>query len=518
MVELTRTNEELRVRLQRIVTSLRQIVTPYIGQVYPLYENLDKALNRLESTKPVTKVGIYGALGSGKSTLMSALCGHELFPRANRSEIGGNETYAEVDLRHVAGQEPVLVVQALTRSKTIGAGASNICEWLKDENERWREQSKKPHYRRSTPPPGSLPFDPMRVEVEMPSFGNASHSEMEIHFTEVPPTHKGAAHLSTSQQTSMTDRWRTVESTLSCDAAFYVVDYTVLKREGEQNLFLEIQDGVNPKLLHYMKDRIFFIVNKADEQVYLKTGAESISEPTFTSLQETKSYVSHLVQQRLGFEPNDGQIVVCSALQGLYCRLIARDPHPNITRLYDFCECTKGSLYMQTVDATPEDALRSAARLTCNEIEKETGIQEVDTLLRIIDQNSGRIYLGSILGGLQHDLAQYQSVLDQAIPILKEESNMKADEKHSLEEELEFILDRFHMLTSAVQTMRMEMMTSFDVAWHDFWIQRLDEVERIFNGEVCAACMWGSRSGPEFGRLVCMPSHSLSNFFCVQSR
>mmetsp|Transcript_73569 Transcript_73569/g.129683 ORF Transcript_73569/g.129683 Transcript_73569/m.129683 type:complete len:795 (-) Transcript_73569:55-2439(-) len=483
MVELTRRNEELRVRLQRIVTGLRQIVKPYIGQVYPMYENIDKALKRLDSTKPVIKVGIYGAFGSGKSTLMSALCGHELFPRGNRSEIGDNETYADVSLRHVAGQEPVLVVQAVARSKTIGAGASAIYEWLKDENERWREQSKKPHYRRSTPPLGSLPFDPMRVEVEMPSFGDASHSEMEIHFTEVPPTYKGAAHLSKSQQTSITDKWRTVESTIACDAVFYVIDYTVLKGEREQNLFVEIQDALNPKLLHYMKDRIFFIINKADEQVYLKTGAESIAEPAFTSVQETKSYVSHFVQQRLGFEPKDGQIVVCSALQGLYCRLIARDPHPTIARLYNFCECTKGSLYMQTIDATPEHDLRSAARLTCGEIEQETGIHSVDALLRIIDQNGGRVYLGSILGGLQHDLAQYQSVLDQAIPILKEESNMKADEKHSLEQELEFILDRFHMITSAVQTMRMEMTSSFDVAWHDFWVQRLDEVERIFNGE-----------------------------------
>ena len=63
-----------------------------------------------------------------------------------------------------------------------------------------------------------------------------------------------------------------------------------------------------------------------------------VEDPEFPSVEAVKVHVAELVQQRFGFKPSEEQLVLCSALQALYCRILRNEPEPTIEQIYDFCE------------------------------------------------------------------------------------------------------------------------------------------------------------------------------------
>ena len=154
---------------------------------------------------------------------------------------------------------------------------------------------------------------------------------------------------------------------------------------------------------------------------------------------------------------------------------------------------TKGSLYMQTIDDKPEKDLRQFCKNTCGEAEVDTHILAVDEMLQRIDRKSEALYLSSIMAELRHFLIQYQSVLEQAGPILNEESSIKGEERDSLVQEWHSITDCFSGLTGALQSVHTETLKAYNLLWHQFWLARMNEIVMVFQGKVCvgqAAAEW----------------------------
>ena len=259
---------QIRESLVDLTAQLDRVVKPYVAQIYPLQETLKRISERLKCSHPVLKVGVFGPPGSGKSTLLGALCGNDLFPRNAAKPPDDCETYMLVRVRHAAMPAPVLVIDST--DQLLARGVNNVNARLREENEAWRQSRTRPSGGRSVTPPRMM-TDCLRIDSAFAAFAKGVNPEVALEFTEVPPGGK----LSNSKVSSIAHSFKTVETQFHWDVMVYVMDYADLGTEAEQGLFCEIVDEHNPRVMEHARDRVFFVVNKADEQVpsgrYLRT-------------------------------------------------------------------------------------------------------------------------------------------------------------------------------------------------------------------------------------------------------
>eukprot|EP01012_Entosiphon_sulcatum_P012934 TRINITY_DN18217_c0_g1_i2.p1 TRINITY_DN18217_c0_g1~~TRINITY_DN18217_c0_g1_i2.p1 ORF type:complete len:705 (-),score=114.52 TRINITY_DN18217_c0_g1_i2:268-2346(-) len=459
-------NDHVRHQIDDAVIELRKLCTPYVEHIVPLHNWLDSVGKTLNATPPLLNVFVLGPPKSGKSTLLNALLGSALLPVTDAEDA---EQFAPLEIVHMPGMQPLLKKAAT--GQHLAVTPSEIHHWLVEENKKWKAGAKPPH------------VFPMRLEVEVPVFGSAPFAETILNLVEG----NSASVLSKTTQTPRSSLYSIVHTSLHADVVFYCIPYPHLKTDAEPVIFKALSDQLNPNVVPMLNERLFFVVTQIDEVLAAEHKIPNIhtldKDPKFSSLEECRVYASNLIAKEFKFRVRPNQLALCSAHHALSSRIIrCQDPRPTVRQLYDYSELVHGSHYMQTIDDTPEAVLREACVNHSFVSEQNSGIKEVEDMLRIIDANSGRMLLCSAVTSALLHAQPYCSVLEQAIPLLQEETTRKADEHQALLDELDFVKRHLQTAVAELWLTIKEMRQGVADSWQEFWIMRLEELEAVLDG------------------------------------
>eukprot|EP00667_Euglena_gracilis_P003273 EG_transcript_3279 len=475
-MSLSEENDLCRRRLKAIAEALVAGAHPYFALFFPVHDHCARILTILQNYAAEVAVGVFGAPGTGRSTLLNALCGAELLPRAARDRRGeaDRETQLRVDVRPVS--QPSLLVPV--SNVPLADGLAEVARWLTEANRLLREARGRPAWDRGAP----RPPEHVRLDVALAAGTVVEGQELLVTLAEVPVN----ATLTTSSSFALLSKCQVVSTEWHWQAAICLVNYLALNSPAE--VFAGITDSLNPAALRAFQARLLVVVTHADDLIALETGASHAHRPagapTFCSIDAVQAHVARLARDRLGLELRPQQIVVGSAVHGLYCRLVGRaDTPPTVDQLYEYFELTNGSDYMQTIDSVKEADLRQFARQKAPEVVQLTGVPAVEQFVERVRRHSGAVFLHSACCALQHVAAGYASVLAQQATLLQEDIATKAEELASLEEEWRWVMDRLSAATSVLQGLRGELLKLYSLLWHDFWLSRMEEWGWVFDGK-----------------------------------
>eukprot|EP01006_Ploeotia_vitrea_P017686 TRINITY_DN48922_c0_g1_i1.p1 TRINITY_DN48922_c0_g1~~TRINITY_DN48922_c0_g1_i1.p1 ORF type:complete len:766 (-),score=96.15 TRINITY_DN48922_c0_g1_i1:155-2452(-) len=432
---------------------LQSMCSPFVDSVYPLQDNLRKVASKLNLLTPTLHIGIIGNDKAGKSTLINALSGCDMLPALPAN--------GRLEVRHRLCAEPVLLSQS--QKQSLAMEAEGVKTYL---TRNWEV--------------GTF----LQLDVTFPCFGKDQHlAELPPVFIEYPAGTKLSKCIRLSKTSYQCTEWSVL-----CDVVIYVIDYGLLKTDKEKTIFDDLLDPVNPSIVSNMTERMFFVVNRIDPLIAAETKTTNIHQPEdhtkFKDKEDLRHYVAMLINNTVGFRPQPVQIAVTSALNGLYSRIVQSRIHPpTVKQLYDFAEMVRGSGYMQTIDDLTDEDLQLECRGHSYTSEIESGIQEVEAQLVIIAANRGRFMVASCLVEAIHYSQQYASVLEQAIPLLAEESQHKAEVQKALQEEYEYIDGQLQRAEDLLHSVVPDMHTIFYNSFEDFWFQRIGEIQAVFDGK-----------------------------------
>lgn len=279
-----------RAELIRILAEGKSLVTrafeenpsPTLKQITIHLSNL---VNEAQKNKTM-RVAVMALAKSGKSTLLNALLGGEFLPVANTPE-----TARVVHIAH----SPAYPDGRLIHGTALCAeGVEAINTTLKSMNRSFRTSRDDSELGR------------LRLEVPIAALtgqlaGTDSANEIKFELIDTPgPNEAGLEGLKEKVHSLINE----------ADALVYLLDYTKLKTDSEEDLFKVLGD-LRPELRKRVSSTLFFVVNKF----------EPVSRSGMNE-NETRNYVHNILNCQLKVENLDpGRIHLVSAERGFLARM-----------------------------------------------------------------------------------------------------------------------------------------------------------------------------------------------------
>lgn len=228
------------------------------------------------------QVAVIGSIKSGKSTLLNAVIGAEVL--ANESKAC---TACWTNVRHLKSGKPRLLEYRNGRSNPVTlveGNAEKIEKTFLDYTHKARKRNQLDH---ST-----------WLELWHP-----------IEAIGKEPSLAGLTLIDTPgfDEWNSTVREKVAQAIKTCDAIWFVLDYTHCEHEGFLNLFQELLK-TRPEMIRQHTNKLYFILNKIDQR-------KSKDEPIEATVRELKETLK-------GFGFPDPIIYPVSARKGLLARLI----------------------------------------------------------------------------------------------------------------------------------------------------------------------------------------------------
>lgn len=245
-------------------------------------------------------VAVLALTKSGKSTLLNALISSECLPVNNVPE-----TARVCKISHTLCSEP-----SMLDGQTKVAGAKEIRQRLQSLNQQVRQKDS-----------GNLDERVLSISAPIAALAGAQEQVTKMCLLDTPGPNEAGEDCLRFQVERLLD---------SVDAVIYLLDYTKLKTSEEENVLKKLKQ-INPQLIQRLSQRLFFVVNKAD-QLFDSEGL---------SAEDTKVYVSELITKQLGcdgFHLYPDQVLMLSARNAFMARAIlsgkaSDDVHQRFVRL-----------------------------------------------------------------------------------------------------------------------------------------------------------------------------------------
>jgi len=219
---------------------------------------------------------------SGKSTLLNAWLGDEYLPSASTPE-----TARIVRIRH----DPKATAGSLKdRDEVKASGAQEVRAFLRDLNDQTRQNQTMP------------PEDELLLSAPLIALADSEFGDQRFELLDTPGPNEAGTEVLKAKVERLLDE---------VDVIVYLLDYTKLKTEEERLLFEKLV-SLRPELLKTYEKRLFFVVNKVDEQ-----------NRNGLTRDQTADYVVGVLRKQLGLQVPPSRILPVSAEYALLARLVA---------------------------------------------------------------------------------------------------------------------------------------------------------------------------------------------------
>jgi GTPase SAR1 family protein len=331
------------------------------------------------------RVAVLALAKAGKSTLINALLGAELLPTSNVPETarivrvkhaaeGGSGRLLDAGAAVAEGDQAVLGYLRLLNAQVRTGGAASAGELLLDAPLvalRGRALGSQPFELLDTPGPNEAGAERMRMDVD--------------------------------------------RLLAEADVVLYLLDYTKLRTAEERGLFERLAQ-LRPDLLARLSDRLFFAVNKIDQE-----NSKGLSPA------QTRDYVAEILRSQLpGLNPDPQRVLLLSAELALLARLV-QSGRASPGALRDFarlCFGIRGPDRANLVDCRPHAAaVLEQSRL--HDLEEQ--------VLSFLYRHRGRIFLQSLLDDLERHGAGLSNHLQTSAAALQLEKGQLARQVERLE-------------------------------------------------------------------------------------
>lgn len=283
--------------LAEVVNSLQKIVTDELTH-NPNNTGLEKEkeiLFRLseQCTKYAFQVAVIALAKSGKSTFINAILGGEYLPSSNVPEtarivrITHNPKYPDGHLSDKSDKNIVI------------EGEEKIRKHLTIMNSSARSDNKQPSE------------DELRLQAPIKALSEKDFSGVTFEILDTPgPNEAGADKLKTKVNTLLEE----------ADVIIYLLDYTKLKTDYEAQIVTDMSN--RPDL--FKTNRLFFVVNKIDEQDRNGLSPTEVVDYVFNFLQE-----KIINEEKKPLFVDKGKIFTVSARKALVARLVQKPNAPD---------------------------------------------------------------------------------------------------------------------------------------------------------------------------------------------
>jgi small GTP-binding protein len=383
--------EQLRTQVGNLLEDFA-VILQRVRELDPAHITLSGLVEKHQETRRKWddqrfQVAVLALVKSGKSTLINAWLGDEYLPAANTPE-----TTRIVRVRHAIGKGGVL----RSADGVLARGATETNDYLRNLNKEGRESGYVPR------------DDELVLEAPLMALKGSTLGQQRFELLDTPGPNEAGTPMLRSKVEQVLD---------SADVIVYVLDYTKLKTAEEQ-LLLETLKDMRPELLRRCSERLFFVVNKIDQE-----------NRNGLSPKETASYVAGLIQDLLpDIRLTPERVIPVAAEFALLARIVA-DREPSEKTLRDFSAKVFG---ISNEDATLEECRQNAPRL----LKKSQVTRLEEEVISFIYRQRGRLMLQSFLDVLHRSLALLGNYLQATQGALKKDHAELVRRKAELEGDL----------------------------------------------------------------------------------
>ncbi|MCG9911801.1 MAG: dynamin family protein [Flavobacteriales bacterium] len=378
------------------------------------------------------QIAVMAILKSGKSTFLNSLLGNEFLPMSNVAE-----TSVPVKINHSENGKG-----ELTFGKSKIAGANKIRKHIETTNKERRDKGYK-----------------QEVEFTLnASFKVLEEKEMTDIKFEILDT-PGFAEAATEITIGKTFDQSNSELINKISSIIYLLDYTKLKTKDENEVLEKLAD-LRPDMLEKISDRLFFVINKIDEE-------DRNSLPP----DEVVDYVFNLVKQKVP-KILKQHFFTISASRALLSRLILTDNATSEAKK-DFGKIAFGFRANQKDDAEYKEL--------ANEILISSQIMEVENkIINYIFENRSRIFIESLQDNLKRLLQEFKN---QFVVTAEGVLSRTIEEIEDLEAKIEEAKKKQQNIQDEAEKFETEMRDWIEKEFRTFENTIIDQIESAFNYE-----------------------------------
>ena len=422
-----------RGEIERVIKEFQQLVNGEVS-LDPSLEDIFGELTRIEEMwkEKSFQVAVLALVKSGKSTLINALLGSECLPSSNIPE-----TARIVRIRHEpAADEPVLE----KASVKIATGVTDIRTELRSLNASQRKTDSAPAE------------DELTLSAPILCLAGRSLGEQRFEVLDTPGPNEAGADILRTRVDGLLGK---------ADVIIYLLDYTKLNTEEEKRLFTRLS-SMRPELLKQCSERLFFVVNKIDQQ-----GSYGLSP------EETRKYVADLLSKQVsGLNVPPERVLLVSAAEGLLARIV-ESGHADDEVRRDFAKRVFGVL---GEDATIEECRDAAPKL----LDKSKLVALEENIISFIYKNRERVFLQSVVECLDNFYAEFDNRLCVLSKSLNESIDVLAQKCRELEDNLKVTDREFVEIRSdadkVAERVKQSVQEQFS-NFKDFVVQELDKAK-----------------------------------------
>ena len=335
------------------------------------------------------QIAVMALAKSGKSMLLNSWLGDEYLPSSSAPE-----TARIVRIRH----NPSASVGVLTEKDEVkGRGAQEVRAYLRQLNENTRRDDAMP------------PEDELVLEASLLALADAEFGDQRFELLDTPGPNEAGTDILRAKVERLLDE---------VDVIVYLLDYTKLKTEEEKQLFEKLA-SLRPELIEGYEKRLFFAVNKVDEQ-----------DRNGLTREQTSEYVAGLLRKQLGLKVPPERILPVSSRYALLARLVASG-RASGEAIRDFAKVVLGIL-------TANRATAEMCRPHADELLTESNVQAIEgAVLTYVFRDRGRLLVQSLLGDLfKRALDRLENQLNTALATLRVDHEEMARRVKKLEADL----------------------------------------------------------------------------------
>lgn len=380
----------------------------------------------------VFQIAVMAILKSGKSTFLNALLGNEYLPMSNVAE-----TSVPVKINHTENEKGMLVF-----GKNKIEGAHEIRKHIEATNKTKRKEGFKYEVEFNL----NVSFQALK-EMEM--------TDIKFEILDTP----GFGEAITEITVGKTINQSNAELLDKISAIIYLLDYTKLKTNDEE-MVLEKLTEMRSDILEKLSDRLFFVINKIDEE-------DRNSLPP----NEVVDYVFNLIKQKV---PNilRQHFFTISASRALLSRLILND-YATEEAKKDFGRIAFGFRANQRNDAEYKDVAK--------EILTVSNIAEIENrILQYIFENRSRIFIESLQDNLKRLLQEFKN---KYIITAEGVLNKTIDEIGDLEVMIEEAKKKQQSIQDEAEKFEVDIKNWIDTEFKIFEDTTVDQIDSAFNFE-----------------------------------
>lgn len=380
------------------------------------------------------QIAVIALVKSGKSTLLNAWLGNEYLPSSNTPE-----TAHIVRIRHNPTEKNGILKN---KNDVNVCGSQQIRHFLEHLNEEARQEQIK------------CSENELLLEAPLLALADKEFGDQRFELLDTPGTNEAGMEILTTKVERLLDE---------VDAIIYLLDYTKLKTQ-EENQFFQKLSSIRPGLLKNYEKRLFFVVNKIDQQNY-----------NSLTWNQTTEYIAEILRTQLGLQVPTSHILPVSAEYALLARLVSSEQATQ-EAIDSFTKKAMGFL-------APPNSTREICLPHIEAMLSTSNIKVVeDAVLNHIFQERGRLLLSTLLSDhLKPALSQFENYLKTALATLQSNQEDLVSKLEELEANRQAVEKQIQAINEKIEKFQQDTKEIICGKFNNFKEQTITKINQAFD-------------------------------------